>query len=32
VGREVIVATNPSMECEVTATYLQQVLKPAGFA
>jgi recombination protein RecR len=28
--REVIVATNPSMEGEVTATYLQQVLKPAG--
>jgi recombination protein RecR len=27
---EVIVATNPSMEGEVTATYLQQVLKPAG--
>lgn len=28
--REVIVATNPSMEGEVTATYLQQVLKPTG--
>jgi recombination protein RecR len=28
--REVIVATNPSMEGEVTATYLQQVLRPAG--
>ena len=28
--REVIVATNPSMEGEATATYLQQVLKPAG--
>jgi recombination protein RecR len=28
--KEVIVATNPSMEGEVTATYLQQVLKPAG--
>jgi recombination protein RecR len=28
--REVIVATNPSMEGEVTATYLQQVLKPSG--
>lgn len=27
---EVIVATNPSMEGEVTATYLQQVLKPTG--
>lgn len=26
--REVIVATNPSMEGEVTATYLQQILKP----
>jgi recombination protein RecR len=26
--REVIVATNPSMEGEATATYLQQVLKP----
>ena len=28
--KEVIVATNPSMEGEVTATYLQQVLKPTG--
>ncbi|HEY6807984.1 MAG TPA: recombination mediator RecR [Gemmatimonadales bacterium] len=28
--REVIVATNPSMEGEVTATWLQQVLKPTG--
>jgi recombination protein RecR len=28
--KEVIVATNPSMEGEVTATYLQQVLKPSG--
>lgn len=28
--REVIVATNPSLEGEVTATYLQQVLKPTG--
>ncbi|HUK21472.1 MAG TPA: recombination mediator RecR [Gemmatimonadales bacterium] len=28
--REVIVATNPSMEGEVTATYVQQVLKPTG--
>jgi recombination protein RecR len=28
--REVIVATNPSMEGEATATYLQQVLKPIG--
>jgi len=28
--REVIVATNPSMEGEVTATYLQQVLRPSG--
>ena len=28
--QEVIVATNPSMEGEVTATYLQQVLKPSG--
>ena len=28
--REVIVATNPSMEGEATATYLQQVLKPTG--
>ncbi len=28
--QEVIVATNPSMEGEVTATYLQQVLKPTG--
>ncbi len=27
---EVIVATNPSMEGEATATYLQQVLKPTG--
>ena len=27
---EVIVATNPSMEGEVTATYLQQVLRPTG--
>ncbi|HVH10019.1 MAG TPA: recombination mediator RecR [Gemmatimonadales bacterium] len=26
--REVIVATNPSMEGEVTATYLQQLLRP----
>ena len=28
--REVIIATNPSMEGEVTATYLQQALKPTG--
>jgi recombination protein RecR len=28
--REVIVATNPSMEGEVTATYLQQLLRPSG--
>ncbi|MGH8622137.1 MAG: recombination mediator RecR, partial [Burkholderiales bacterium] len=28
--REVIVATNPSMEGEVTATFLQQVLRPTG--
>jgi recombination protein RecR len=28
--REVIVATNPSMEGEVTATYLQQMLRPTG--
>jgi recombination protein RecR len=28
--REVIIATNPSMEGEVTATYLQQMLKPTG--
>jgi len=28
--REVIVATNPSMEGEVTATYLQQVLRTSG--
>jgi recombination protein RecR len=28
--REVIIATNPSMEGEVTATYLQQVLRPTG--
>lgn len=28
--KEVIVATNPSMEGEVTATYLQQVLQPTG--
>lgn len=28
--REVIVATNPSMEGEATATYLQQVLRPSG--
>ena len=28
--REVIVATNPSMEVEVTATYLQQVLRASG--
>lgn len=28
--REVILATNPSMEGEVTATYLQQVLRPTG--
>jgi len=28
--REVIIATNPSMEGEVTATYLQQVLRPSG--
>lgn len=28
--REVIVATNPSMEGEVTATYVQQLLKPLG--
>src|SRR5439155_24616730 len=28
--REVIIATNPTMEGEVTATYLQQLLKPTG--
>jgi recombination protein RecR len=28
--REVIIATNPSMEGEVTATFLQQALKPTG--
>ncbi len=28
--QEVIIATNPSMEGEVTATYLQQLLKPTG--
>jgi len=28
--QEVIVATNPSMEGEATATYLQQMLKPIG--
>ncbi|HEY7684601.1 MAG TPA: recombination mediator RecR [Gemmatimonadales bacterium] len=28
--REVIIATNPSMEGEVTATLLQQVLRPTG--
>ena len=28
--REIIVATNPSMEGEVTATYLKGVLSPAG--
>jgi recombination protein RecR len=28
--QEVIVATNPSMEGEVTATYVQQLLKPIG--
>ncbi len=28
--REVIIATNPSMEGEVTATYLQQLLRPTG--
>ena len=28
--REVIVATNPSMEGEATATYVHQVLKPTG--
>jgi recombination protein RecR len=28
--REVIVATNPSMEGEATATYIQQVLKATG--
>jgi len=28
--REVIVATNPSMEGEATATYLQQILQPTG--
>ncbi|HVH67757.1 MAG TPA: recombination mediator RecR [Gemmatimonadales bacterium] len=28
--REVIIATNPSMEGEVTATYVQQILKPTG--
>jgi len=30
--REVIIATNPSMEGEVTATWLQQVLRPTGSA
>jgi recombination protein RecR len=28
--QEVIVATNPSMEGEATATYVQQILKPTG--
>ncbi len=28
--REVIVATNPSLEGEATATYVQQLLKPTG--
>lgn len=28
--REVIVATNPSMEGEVTATYVQQILRPTA--
>src|SRR5205814_1275584 len=28
--REVIVATNPSMEGEATATYLQQIFQPTG--
>ncbi|MGH7672140.1 MAG: recombination mediator RecR [Gemmatimonadales bacterium] len=28
--REVIVATNPSMEGEATAMYVQQILKPTG--
>jgi recombination protein RecR len=28
--REVIIATNPSMEGEVTATFLQQLLRPTG--
>jgi recombination protein RecR len=28
--REVIVATNPSMEGEVTATYVQQLLRATG--
>ena len=28
--REVIIATNPSMEGEVTATFLQQLLRPSG--
>ena len=28
--REIIVATNPSMEGEVTATYIRGVLRPAG--
>lgn len=28
--QEVIIATNPSMEGEVTATYVQQLLKPTG--
>jgi recombination protein RecR len=28
--REVIIATNPSMEGEVTATFLQQVLAATG--
>lgn len=28
--REVIVATNPSMEGEVTATYLRETLEPSG--
>jgi len=30
VVREVIIATNPSMEGEVTATLLQQLLRPTG--
>jgi recombination protein RecR len=28
--REVIIATNPSMEGEVTATYVRGALKPSG--
>jgi recombination protein RecR len=30
--REVIIATNPSVEGEATALYLQRVIQPLGFA